>query len=268
MATMQNIDPLFILQPVIVIIIASALLVYWHSKRRFHLTVLVYSLVAYAVAIVLKYALQSLPINIVLNNVGLGVYYGLQTVIFEVGLAYLVAWYAISYSKLERKDAEAYGAGLAFWENAVLLGILPLISLLAYYSILSTNTSLAQTLYDQLYKSAPGYFIPASQALGSVAYGILERISSVLIHSAWGYLCFVAAYLHKKRLFLIALPMGFADFLVPFEQKIGLPTFEAIIFALSVLSVLVAWYATKQFRNNTESKTARSKLTSFVLTNK
>ena len=253
---MQNIDPVFILQPVTVIIIASALLVYWYSKRRFNPMVLVYSLVAYAVAIALKYAVQSIPTNIVLNNAELGVYYGLQTVIFEVGLAYLVAWYAVSHGKLGRKDAEAYGAGLAFWENAALLGIIPLISLVAYYSILSSNTPLAQTLYDQLNKNAPGYFAPVSQALGTVAYGILERISSILFHSAWGYLCFAAAYLRKKQLFLIALPMGFLDFLVPFEPNLGLPLFEAIVFALAVLSVLVAWYATKQFRKTTENKTA------------
>ncbi len=252
---MQNIDPVFILQPVIVIIIASALLVYWYSKRRFNPMLLVYSLVAYAVAIALKYAVQSIPTNIVLNNVELGVYYGLQTVIFEVGLAYLVAWYAVSHGKLEKKDAEAYGAGLAFWENAVLLGIIPLISLVAYYSILSANTPLAQTLYDQLNKNAPGYFAPVSQALGAVAYGILERISSILFHSAWGYLCFAAVYLRKKRLFLIALPMGFVDFLVPFAQSWGTPIFEAVVFALSVLSVLAAWYATKQFRKTTENKT-------------
>ncbi|HYA78167.1 MAG TPA: YhfC family glutamic-type intramembrane protease [Verrucomicrobiae bacterium] len=253
---MQNIDPVFILQPTIVIIIASALLVYWYSKRRFNPMVLVYSLVAYAVAIVLKYAVQSIPTNIVLNNVELGVYYGLQTVIFEVGLAYLMAWYGVSHGKLEKKDAEAYGAGLAFWENAVLLGILSLINLVAYYSILSTNTPLAQTLYDQLNKNAPGYFAPISQALGTVAYGILERISSILFHSAWGYLCFAAAYLHKKRLFLVALPMGFLDFLVPFEQNLGLPIFEAIVFALAVLSVIVAWYPTKQFRKTTENEPA------------
>ena len=224
---MQNIDPLFILQPVIVIVICSALLVYWYVKRRFHLMVLVYSLVAYAVAIALKEAVQIPTITTVTNyfgsqSAGLGVYYGLQTVFFEVGLAYVVAWYVVSHGMLERKDAEAYGAGLAFWENAALLGILSLISLVAYYSILSTNTPLAQTLYDQLNKNAPGLFAPASQALGSVALGTLERISSILIHSAWGYLCFMAAYLHKKRLFLIALPMGFVDFLVPFAQNLGI----------------------------------------------
>ena len=68
--------------------------------------VLVYSLVAYAIAIALKEVMQNLPINLTLNNPELGVYYGLQTVIFEVGLAYLIAWYALKQGKLERKDAE------------------------------------------------------------------------------------------------------------------------------------------------------------------
>jgi len=262
---MQNIDPLFILQPVTVIVICSALLVFWYVKRRFHLMVVVYSLVAYAVAIALKEAVQIPTINAVTNyfgsqSAGLGVYYGLQTVFFEVGLAYVVAWYVVSHGMLERKDAEAYGAGLAFWENAALLGILSLISLVAYYSILSTNTPLAQTVYDQLNKNAPGFFAPASQAFVSVAYGTLERVSSILIHSAWGYLCFVAAYLHKKRLFLIALPMGLVDFLVPFAENLGIPLFETIVFALSALSVLVAWYATRQFRGRAESETDEPKV--------
>lgn len=49
--------------------------------------------------------------------------------------------------------------------------------------------------------------------------------------------------------------MGFLDFLVPFEKNFGLSIFEAIVFALAVLSVLVAWYATKQFRKDIEDKT-------------
>lgn len=262
---MQNIDPLFILQPVIVIALCSALLVYWFVKRRFHLMVIVYTLVAYFVAIALKYAVQ-IPTNAAATNyfgspsVGLGVYYGLQTVFFEVGLAYVVAWYVVTHRMLERKDAEAYGAGLAFWENAVLLGVLSLINLVAYYSILSTNTPLAQTLYNQLNTNSPGLFAPASQALSNVAYGTLERTSSILIHSAWGCLCFMAAYLNKKRLFLIALPMGFVDFLVPFAPNLGIPIFEAIVFALSVLSVLVAWYAVKQVSKTSGTKTATPKV--------
>lgn len=256
---MQNIDLLFILQPAIVIVLCSALLAYWYVKRRFHLMVLVYTLVAYFVAIALKYAVQLPTITAVTNyfgsqSAGLGVYYGLQTVFFEVGLAYLVAWYVVSRGMLERKDAEAYGAGLAFWENAVLLGVLSLINLIAYYSILSTNTPLAQTLYNQLNTNSPGLFASAPQALSNVAYGTLERISSILIHSAWGYLCFIAAYLNKKRLFLIALPMGFVDFLVPFAPNLGIPVFEAIVFALSAFSVLVAWYAVKHVSKASETE--------------
>jgi hypothetical protein len=261
---MQNIDILFILQPIIVIIIASALMVYWHRKRRFHLSVILYSFIAYAAAIALKYAVQIPTINTVIdyfgaNSIGLGVYYGLQTVFFEVGIAFLVASFAVSRGKLERKDAEAYGSGLAFWENAAFLGFLSLINLVAYYSILSTNTPLAQTLYDQLNKNAPDLFAPASQALASVAIGTVERISSILFHFAWGYLCVMAAVYNKKRLFLIALPMGFVDFLVPFAVPSNLIAFEAVVFALSTLSVAVAWYASRQVRKSSENETALPK---------
>ena len=256
---MQNIDLLFIVQPIIVIIICTLLLVYLHFKRRFHWLVLLYSLVAYAVAIALKYAVQIPTAASVTSyfgsvSVGFGAYLGLQTVFFEVGLAYVVASYTVSRKMLEQKDAEAYGAGLAFWENAGLLGILSLINLLTYYSILSSNTPLAQSLYEQLSKSAPGLFAPASQALNSIALGTIERISSIMIHTAWGYLCLMAACLNKKRLFLIALPIGFVDFLVPFASSMGIVVFEASIFALSVLSVLVAWCATKRVRNTFKSK--------------
>ncbi len=251
---MQNIDPLFIIQPVIVIIVASALMVYWYFKRRFHKEVWLYSLLAYGAAIALKYAVQIPTITTVTNmfgaqSVGLGIYYGLQTVVFEVGLAFVVAWWAVSHGKLVKKDAEAYGAGLAFWENAAFLSALSLINLVSYYVILSNNTSLAQTLYTQLNTNAPGLFASPSEALQSVALGTLERVSSIMIHFAWGYLCIMAAVYRKKWLFLIALPMGLVDFLVPFVQN-AIALFEAVVFGLSVLSLLVAWYATKQVRKH------------------
>ena len=219
-------------------------MLYWYVKRRFHPIVFLYSLIAYAAAIALKYAVQIPTIDAVTSyfgphSVGLGVYYSLQTVVFEVSLAFLVAWFAVRRGALERRDAEAYGSGLAFWENAVLLGLLSLINLVAYYSILSSNTALAQNLYTQLDASAPQLFAPASEALRAVALGVVERTSSILIHLAWGYLCFMAAYYHRRRLFLIALPMGFIDFLVPFAQN-AIVIFEAMVFALAVISMLIA----------------------------
>jgi YhfC intramembrane metalloprotease len=254
----QNIDPLFILQPVVVIIVASALMVYWYFKRRFHKEVWLYTLIAYGAAIALKYAVQIPTITLVTNafgahSLGLGIYYGLQTAVFEVGLAFVVAWWAVSHGKLAEKDAEAYGAGLAFWENAAFLSALSLVNLVSYYVILSNNTSLAKTLYTQLNTTAPGLFASASEALRSVVLGTLERVSSIMIHFSWGYLCIMAAVYRKKWLFLIALPMGFIDFLVPFAQN-SIVLFEAVFFSLSILSLLVAWYATKQVRKHKEDQ--------------
>jgi len=256
---MQNIDPIFILQPLIVIVVCSMLLLYWFHKRHFHLMLLVYSLVPYALAIALKYAVQIPTINMVTgyfgaHSVGLGLYYGLQTVFFEVGLAFLFAWYGVKHGHLGKKDAEGYGSALAFWENAALLGILPLINLVTYYGILSTNTSIATTLYNQLQANAPNLFAPASQALGSVVIGTLERISSIMIHFAWGYLVIMAAVYNKKRLFLIALPMGLVDFLVPFASADNLILFEGVVFALAVVSVAVAYFATRLIIRSAEKQ--------------
>ncbi|NLB75330.1 MAG: hypothetical protein GX799_02515, partial [Crenarchaeota archaeon] len=83
---------------------------------------------------------------------------------------------------------------------------------------------------------------------GLVGIGVLERISSLLIHVAWGYLCVMAVLYRKRHLFLIALPMGFIDFLVPFARG-NILLFETVFLGLAVASVLVAWYATKNIRS-------------------
>jgi len=254
---LQNIDPVFMLQPAVVTALCVALLVYWRRKRGFELEVIWYGLLAYAAAIALKYAVQLPTIDAVEGyfggaSVGLGVYYGVQTVLFEVGLAFVVARYMVRKGRMRRKDAEAYGAALAFWENAVLLGVLPLINLVAYYSVLSSNSSLAQTLYDQIAKSSPGLFDTAPQALKSVALGTMERISSIMLHSAWGYLCALAAVYRKRELFLVALPMGLVDFLVPFASFLGTAQFELIVLGLATISVCVAWYAPRKLIHETQ----------------
>jgi hypothetical protein len=249
---MENINLLFILQPVIVIAIAAALMIYWYKKRRFHHDVWLYSVVAYGVAIALKYAVQLPTISAVIgtfgaHSVGLGVYYGMQTMVFEVGLAFVVAVYAVRRGKMDRRDAEAYGSGLAFWENVGFISALSLVNLVAYYFILSGGGSLAEYTYDQLVANSPSLFASNSTVLGLVGLGVLERVSSALIHIAWGYLCVMAAVYRKKWLFYIALPMGLIDFFVPFAQS-NVVLFEVGIFALSVLSVFMAWYLTKNIR--------------------
>ncbi len=145
-------------------------MVYWYFKRRFHAGIWAYSAIAYFVAIAVKNAVLLSTIHMVIgyfgvHSIGLGVYYGLQTVFFEVGLAFLVAWYAVKRGKLERKDAEAYGSGLAFWENAIYLGALTLLSIIGLYVILSSNTPAAQTVYNQFMASQPGLFATCDPSL-------------------------------------------------------------------------------------------------------
>jgi uncharacterized membrane protein YhfC len=252
---MQNINLLVALQPVIVIIICSALIIYWYRKRRFRWTALIFSLAAYGGAIGLKYAVQLPTINLV-KDAGpavLGVYYGVQTVVFEVGLAFLVALIALRYREMSEKDSEGYASGLAFWENAGLLGILSLINFIAYFSILSNDSSLAQQLYNQLNTSAPQLFASNQEVFGLIAIGVFERISSIIVHFAWGYLCFMAAYHRKMRLFLIALPMGLIDFFVPFASSSPI-LFEFLFFGLALASAVIAWFTTRDLRKKPVTK--------------
>jgi hypothetical protein len=58
----------------------------------------------------------------------------------------------------------------------------------------------------------------------------------------------MAVLYHKKSLFLIALPMGLIDFLVPFAQPMSIVLFELVIFTLAVLSAFVAWVATRNLK--------------------
>ena len=178
---MQNIDPLYFLQPVITIAFSAGLLVYWNQKRTFTPATLVFSLLAYAGAIAVKIVLQTFTYSAFLsrfsnNSLVLGAYFGIQTVFFEVGGAYLVAVWAASRGKMNLKDAEGYGLGLAFWENAGYLGVLGLINRLSVYLTLAFGGPAAQQLYSTLIKVRPDLFNSAAQALPLVGYGLLERV--------------------------------------------------------------------------------------------
>lgn len=251
---MPNIDPVYFLYPVVVIAFSFGLVIYWHYRRKFTGAVLIFSLVAYGGAIALKYIVQIPtyhPFDTAVggNHIALGLYYGMQTVAFEVGGAFVVARYAVSRGKFKAIDAEGYGIGLSFWENGVYLGIFTLINYISYYAILSAGSSgISLTLYETLIKNAPGLFYSPSQALPAVGYAILERVSSLLVHFSWGYLV-VLAVVYKRKLFLgVALPMGLIDFLVPFAGTMSLPIFEGVLFLLSLLCLAVALRVTSKVR--------------------
>ncbi|HZW58300.1 MAG TPA: YhfC family glutamic-type intramembrane protease [Nitrososphaerales archaeon] len=251
----HNIDPIYLLVSITVIAFSFGPVLYWYFKKKaFTRWILLYSFIAYFGAIALKYIVQIPTIAPFRDAVGgnpaaLGAYYGLQTVIFEIGGAYLVARYGVRRGQLHARDAEGYGLGLGLWENGVYLGIVSLINLVSYYAILSSGpSSLSQLVYNALIKSSPDLFLPPAQALSSVGFGILERFSSLLAHFSWGYLA-VMAIVFRRRLFLaLALPLGLIDFLVPFAGILGVPLFELIIFVISFSFLIIALFVTRKVR--------------------
>jgi hypothetical protein len=244
---MPNIDSLYILEPVIVIALSVALILYWKiSGRHFTRYALFFSLIAYVSAIIIKVVFQLLTANGIVSTFGsvsiaIGLYYGLQTSLLEVGGAFIVARYAVSRRRFSEKDAGAYGISLAFWENGVYLGIFSLISLVSIYAVLATGPpATAKLVYNALQTGQASLFDPPSTALPLVGFGILERISSIMVHCAWGYLVVLAA-VYKKNVYLaVALPMGLIDFFVPFASVLGLAEFEVVIFLFALGSLLIA----------------------------
>jgi hypothetical protein len=252
---MQNIDPLYFLQPAGTIAFSAGLVIYWHRKRHFTRAAFVYSLFAYAGVIAIKIVVQVLTYNAFLTRFGnsspaLGAYFGVQTVLFEVGGAFLVAAWAVSRGKLNAKDAEGYGLGLAFWENAGYLGVLGALSLASTYLALASGGLAAQEFYSSLSDTRPDLFYPPSLALPLVGYGLLERVTSLLFHFSWGYLCLLAAFLHKRRYFLLALPMGLVDFFVPFAASLSILVSEAFIFVLGLGSLGLTLLVTRSLRHH------------------
>lgn len=251
---MENIDPLYFLQPIITIAFSVGLVIYWHYRRSFTRAAFRYSVLAYTGAILTKILVQALTYNSFQalfgdNALAQGFYFGVQTVLFEVGGAFLVAAWAVSRNKLSGKDAEGYGLGLAFWENAGLIGALGLVNLTTTYVALSSGGP-ASPLYSDLITSRPDLFYPPLQALPVIAYGLLERVTSLVFHFCWGYLCLLAAFLHNRRYLLLALPMGLVDFSVPFASSVGIALFESLLFAVGIgtlaLTLLVTKYWHKQ----------------------
>jgi YhfC intramembrane metalloprotease len=246
----QNIDPAFMIEPIVVIGFSVGTVLYWRWKESFTKYVLAFSLLAYGGAIAAKAAFQYLTapgfLSISQGSLWLlGLYFGIQTMTFEVGGAFLVARYAVSRRKMKKNDGVGYGLGLAFWENAILLSATSLLSLLFYSTAIAQGGATAESTYSLLSKSQPQLFYPAVQAIQVVGWGVLERISSFMVHVSWGYLCLLSAISHKKEYFLLALPMGLIDFLVPFARIMTISLFEIVVFMLAAFCVLTTIYATR-----------------------
>ena len=252
---MQNINPLFLLVGLVPLVFSISLVLYWRRRGKLKWIVLPYSLVAYAGAIALKYAVQIPTYSTVISrfgypSVGVALYLGLQTVFFEVGGAFLVAKYAVGKGHLGKRDAESYGISLSFWENGVLLGLFTSVNLITYYLILGYGpTSLANSFYNLLMQSQPGLFNTGNEVFVNVFLSNLERVSSAMAHISWGILTLLAAVLKKRKYFLMALPMGLIDALVPYASSIGIILFEGILFVVTLFFLFLAVRIERSWRN-------------------
>jgi hypothetical protein len=226
---MNSIDLVYLAQPLAIVAATSLLLVRYYRARLLSVDVIEFSALAYFLAIVGKVFFQ-LAVAPPASLAGQGLYYGLQTVFLEVGLAYVFVRYAVEHGLIRVDQAPAYGAGLAFWENGVLLGLLALPGLVAEIS-------------------AGGSGLPSGSVVHVVAWvalGTLERVSSVLLHFSWGILVVVAAASNRVKFLLAALPMGLVDFLVPFAPSLPLWEFETAVFALALAGLTVTYLLTRE----------------------
>jgi hypothetical protein len=265
---MQNIDPVVFIEPVLAIVMSVVAIAYWRRQRGFRGMLFVLSLVAYSAAIAAKEVIQVFTLGAATKSfgsmsVGLGLYYGLQTVFLEVGLAYVLAVYGARRRGLKSSDGVGFGLSLAFWENGVLLGAFPLLNLGLVYLLIASGSGAGQAIYTSISAAQPAYFLPPFSLLPSALLGTLERLSSMLAHVAWGVLCVLAAVTGRRRYLGYALPMGMLDALVPFAS-LNVTLFEVVVFLLSLGFVLVAWWAsrsTKQAPLSLEASAAKIKFT-------
>lgn len=249
---MQNIDLAVLLGPLVYVGLSAGLITYWKYRRRFTAAVLFLSAVAYFAAIGLKILFQNFTYGWINSTFGAaslatGLYFGLQTSLFEIGLAYAVARIAVHRGMTNARDAEGYGIGLAFWENGILLGALSFFNLTVTFLIIA-NGLMPQAEYQSLVNAEPSLFYSPSAILFPTALGILERISSLLVHFSWGYLCILSAYLRKRNYLLLAFPMGLIDALVPFASQVPLWVFEASLFLISLGILTLTWKVTEKER--------------------
>ena len=254
----MEIDSLYFLQPILSLGVTGAVCIYWWRKHGFRGSVLLLAFGAYWLAIVLKVVVQVASASRIAEAVGsnslaFGLYLGIQTVVFEVGLAYLFAAYGVRKFGLAKRDGVPYGLGLAFWENGVYIALLSFVQLLVIYAALMGNAS-TSSFYSQLQSSSPALFYGPAQALPLVAYSALERISSLMAHAAWGILTVCAVVTGRRTFLAIALPMGLLDTLTAFQ--IPLAIFEPIVFVISLAFLLIALVSTRSAGSSKPEQTS------------
>ncbi|AAY81372.1 hypothetical protein [Sulfolobus acidocaldarius] len=144
--------------------------------------------------------------------------YGILTAIFEPGFAYL--YLVLTKAKVNGQLGLSYGSYLAFYENAIFLGLLSLPN----YLLLSVQFSV----------------------LSLALYG-LERISSFILHLFWGFSSALSASKKNIKYLSVSMPYGMVDSVAAYYQlshNISLVSTEIIslVVSISCLPIIVLWY--------------------------
>lgn len=244
--TSSNINPIYFLDFAVPIIVNLFLVLYYRNKKMLPISILAITFLAYFGAIAIKVVFQTFTVGYIIGEFGYvspesSLYYGLQTSILEVGIAFLLARYGVRKKYFTISNATSYGVSLSFWENGILLGVLSGISLISDFLIIAfAPHNVSTVVYNAIKSQQPSLLYGAKEAFGLVMLSILERFSSLFAHVAWGILVVMSVTLKKRKYLYIALPMGLIDALVPYSSVMGIVLFELIIFALSLLFMLLA----------------------------
>jgi hypothetical protein len=249
---MAQIDPIYFVTPLVVLAFSFGVVLVWRWRRQFTAATLGVALLAYGGAIIAKVLVQAATLGAVESASGsnpfvLGVYYGSQTAVLEVGGAFFVAALVVRHGLLTERDAGAYGLALGFWEDVAVVALPLLLEYTLYYEILaSPGSAAAAGLSSQLMRNAPALFYGPSRAAPLVGFAILERASSMIAHGAWGYLAVRAVVDRRRQYLAVAAPIGFlAAFLVPFAGNLGLGPFEGVELAIACAGLVAALLVTR-----------------------
>lgn len=229
---------IYYLVPVISLLIgAISLLAMIGSRGKGRSIALVFGIAAaaYFLAIFLKEISDALFSGFFLKpNIEGYIAVGAQTVFFEIGLAFLFALIFKKY--LDSQSAIAMGSGLAMCENFVLLGIFGIISMTLTIEFNSAALPLKSSVI--------------STYISDLLPHILDRISSLIGHTVWGFLAVMFVFKKSWR-YLIAFPVGFLDSFAIYFDEAHPAYLSYLSFSLIILAVSILWaYAALKFTKN------------------
>ncbi len=224
----MHVNPTEFLSPAIALAVGILPVLYFRWKGSFFGA----AAMAYIFAIAAKAIVQaSFPNFFQTPSLPTYLAYGLLTFVFEVGLAYLIL---LPFWKGETAPTYhagwTYGVYLAFYENALLLGALPLLTLLV---VSSPAVQLATNPY------AVSFLPVALPYLG-------ERTSSLIAHATWGLVVYAALWRRRPWLVLTALPMAMIDAIAAwwdFTHAVSYPLLVVIFLTYTVLTAIFALIA-------------------------